>query len=1298
MCLRRCVLVLCLPSLCFSTVISQDSISRDLPKGWETFKKDIFSLDDAQALPEAPSAPEGTPKIETVIKHVYWKVEDDGAAIRVIHEVRRLLEEASNEDFSTITESFRPHREKLHVVQARTILADGTSIPVEDSAIFVEPYPSSRDKVYTDRRQLRIVFPKTAPGTMTEWILIEESQPDIPEHWSASVFWQGIFPTRQLKVVLDLPASLGNQLVIDQQSLKLDFLREEVKPENRIRFQWQSESLSAIKFEGFMPSPRQRGPNLRIGLDGGWGKFGTWFSGLLQNTPEDAAAIATVAHEWAGGATDAREIAARLFERVSREIRYTSLSLGDGGYRPRSPAAVVDTAYGDCKDKANLLRYLLQHHGIQSRIALLQTTDPGEIPRKVVSLGVFNHAILAVDFADADAPVYCDPTLDGAPFGSLSGADSGRDLLLIAADGSHEWAKSPEAEPIEIVMSSNLDLEPSGGYAGWIDLKVGGVAGHLMARQFEVMETRSARLNEARSQFFRLIEGIRLIDDELVAGESHPFHYRYYVVQDPQTIERSAKTAKISLQCPSALITQVGPVGTRIHPFFHPTTRISATSSVQLPPGWEVLDHPRAWSASGSGHEMGAKWSFEKDGKLTGQINMERSQKEFNPRDFDEFADAIRELVNWFTSPVLVARLTNLSDAEGDDKTVWQADPETLPRMPSGEGFVALVNERYPFDPRNPFESDLAARRSAFERMRDLYSQDDHDSQFTARIMALLSEMLEYVGEDRARDIADEFRQIIAVHEPFVKEDQIAAAEMMVAIAMGEAGEIATAISLCEALLVRENLSTHIRQATAAFLTPLIAEAQPARAVTLAEEAMQSQFLPADEFGTIVSCLLDCAARLPDASPTLLADRMVKISATHSSMADELTRHYLAGPEQLVYYGHHREAKMFQAALESVADELVIADEALGEMADYFSKLDKVAPLQQRLLDYLAANPWPNLHKVEEGDVLENAIDGIDDYNDRISVTARYQLRGLTFYGPQIDFSERISDFIETLDEWREELIDGAEEESTMPSIADELIDLLLTLWIESPPGEFYANEVDALIARGNFLERTEGIPAATFHYQNLANDSARPDHERLRAIGRLATLAETNNDLEAYLAALRFKEDFVNEPDWRLPAVIDAAYLNLEVGNRSESWRLFNLAAEVIDDLESFPGSSQKRAKAFVANPNEATIWWDRTELWWPKWEILFDALDDSANLRGVWSEQRPWQGVTKSDLSKLSAKPYTSKQSLILKRQLARQMLFARWHSDGAEKSLMLLKLVRKTFPEHEAEVTAVIQAIEE
>jgi transglutaminase-like putative cysteine protease len=50
-----------------------------------------------------------------------------------------------------------------------------------------------------------------------------------------------------------------------------------------------------------------------------------------------------------------------------------SLSLGIGGYQPRTPASVLETQYGDCKDKATLFVALARRMGVNAFPVLLSS-------------------------------------------------------------------------------------------------------------------------------------------------------------------------------------------------------------------------------------------------------------------------------------------------------------------------------------------------------------------------------------------------------------------------------------------------------------------------------------------------------------------------------------------------------------------------------------------------------------------------------------------------------------------------------------------------------------------------------------------------------------------------------------------------------------------------------------------------------------------------------------------------------------------------------------------------------------
>lgn len=81
---------------------------------------------------------------------------------------------------------------------------------------------------------------------------------------------------------------------------------------------------------------------------------------------------------------------------VQDRVRYFSVSIGEGGWIPRSPDEVWSSAYGDCKDKALLLISMLAHLQIEADVVLVDHDMGPALPRMLPSPFVFDHAIVRV--------------------------------------------------------------------------------------------------------------------------------------------------------------------------------------------------------------------------------------------------------------------------------------------------------------------------------------------------------------------------------------------------------------------------------------------------------------------------------------------------------------------------------------------------------------------------------------------------------------------------------------------------------------------------------------------------------------------------------------------------------------------------------------------------------------------------------------------------------------------------------------------------------------------------------------
>ena len=78
---------------------------------------------------------------------------------------------------------------------------------------------------------------------------------------------------------------------------------------------------------------------------------------------------------------------------VQRELRYFSLSLGEGGFVPREPDEFWRTRFGDCKDAVLLYVAGARRLGLDVCPALISTTHGPRLAEFLPSATVFNHCV-----------------------------------------------------------------------------------------------------------------------------------------------------------------------------------------------------------------------------------------------------------------------------------------------------------------------------------------------------------------------------------------------------------------------------------------------------------------------------------------------------------------------------------------------------------------------------------------------------------------------------------------------------------------------------------------------------------------------------------------------------------------------------------------------------------------------------------------------------------------------------------------------------------------------------------------
>jgi transglutaminase-like putative cysteine protease len=206
---------------------------------------------------------------------------------------------------------------------------------------------------------------------------------------------------------------------------------------------------------------------------GSWAEVSRWQSSLAQGQDEVTPDIsAKVSQLTAGSKSDYEKLCA--IGRYVQNIRYVAIEMNlqtGGGYVPHTADAVFTKQYGDCKDKANLMRCMLKAAGVDAYMVAIFSGDKTHVRGEWPSPYQFNHMILAAKVsASVVAPtaiasplgrlLIFDPTDDKTPVGDLPFYEQGSYALLLAGDRGELLlmpVTKPEANLIDVSVDATLE-------------------------------------------------------------------------------------------------------------------------------------------------------------------------------------------------------------------------------------------------------------------------------------------------------------------------------------------------------------------------------------------------------------------------------------------------------------------------------------------------------------------------------------------------------------------------------------------------------------------------------------------------------------------------------------------------------------------------------------------------------------------------------------------------------------------------------------------------------------------------
>jgi hypothetical protein len=382
--------------------------------------------------------------------------------------------------------------QKVTALHGWCIPAEGKDYEVKDKdAMDASVNGIDGSELIDDAREKILRIPASDVGNIVGYEYEVEERPLLlQDSWR----FQFSTPVRESHYSLQLPAGW------DYKASSLNY--PEIKPTalGSNQWQWSVSDVKELRYEDDMPPFAgvagqmivtflpPGGSGQRAGFSD-WNEMGSWYWNLTTGRFDASPEIKQRVKDLTGAAPTVLAKMQAIAQFVQHDIRYVAIELGIGGWQPHPAGDVFSHRYGDCKDKATLMRSMLHEIGVDSYYVVINT-ERGSITPATPAYRGFNHAIIAIKLPNGltDPSVvaimphpklgrllFFDPTNEFTPFGQIGGYLQANWGLLVTPDSGElvELPKQPAALN-SIRRTGKLTLGATGTLTGAVEeMRVG---------------------------------------------------------------------------------------------------------------------------------------------------------------------------------------------------------------------------------------------------------------------------------------------------------------------------------------------------------------------------------------------------------------------------------------------------------------------------------------------------------------------------------------------------------------------------------------------------------------------------------------------------------------------------------------------------------------------------------------------------------------------------------------------------------------------------------------------------------
>ncbi len=422
----------------------------------------IQRIDESEDSPPPP-APKPQSKLLTlgVSYERYATTTDvnaDGSATQTVELIQRVNSALTFEKFNKFERIFNGDLEKIEVLDAQILKADGKKIPVSKEAIQIKP--TAQAEAAPSFSSLKIIEIKFDDLKVGDAIFVKIRKHTIKPHFVNHFDDLEVFPTvyewKSIEVNFSAPADFP----LYTQAVNLDGGR--LADENgRAHWRWTKQNLPAAEIEAAMFDFYESSPKIAVTSFKNYEELGAAYWAEAANKSAVTPEIQKLADDITKDIKEPQAQAYAIYEWANKNVRYLSIVLERGGWIPHDATQILANRYGDCKDYSTLLNALLKAKNIESYPVIIRADMTEWFPDVAVP-SFFNHAILYIPSLD----LFADATAPNTRLGLIPQQIVGKKAFLAGAKNGVIKVPSGKPEDNRISSESEINFAADGSLKG----------------------------------------------------------------------------------------------------------------------------------------------------------------------------------------------------------------------------------------------------------------------------------------------------------------------------------------------------------------------------------------------------------------------------------------------------------------------------------------------------------------------------------------------------------------------------------------------------------------------------------------------------------------------------------------------------------------------------------------------------------------------------------------------------------------------------------------------------------------